>query len=113
MTRAPSGMSSPCEAVRIAGAVPALVVVEHPVGDRVDAEALEHAEADLRMALEHEPLGVRERAGLAQDLLGDRQLAEVVQACGQSRQLDLLVVEAEPRGEPRREVGDALGVEPL
>ena len=36
--------------VRVAGAVPALVVVEHPVGDRLDAEALEHPVADLRMA---------------------------------------------------------------
>ena len=65
---------------RIARPVPALVVMQHPVGDRLDAEALEHAVADLRMTLEHEPLGVGQRARLAQDLLRDRELAEVVQA---------------------------------
>src|SRR6266540_3840486 len=41
------------QAVGIAGAVPALMVVQHQVGDRVDAEAVELAEADLRMPLEH------------------------------------------------------------
>jgi len=32
------------------------------------------------MALKHEPLRLVERAGLAQDLLGDRELAEIVKA---------------------------------
>ena len=86
------------EAVRIPRAVPALVVVQHPVGDRIDAEALEHAVADLRVPLNDEPLGVRQRAGLAQDLLGDRELAEVVQAAGEPRQLDL----ARPRARAAR-----------
>ena len=44
------------EAVRVAGAVPALVVVEHPGRDGLDAERVEHAEADLGVPLEHEPL---------------------------------------------------------
>ena len=96
MIRAPSGISSPRQAVRVAGAVPALVVVENPVGDRLDAEALEHPVADLRVALEHHPLRLGERARLAQDLLRDRELAEVVQAGGEAGQLDLLVGEAEP-----------------
>ena len=100
----------PADPIRIAGAVPALVVVQHPVGDRVDAEALEHAEADLRVALEHEPLGLGERAGLAQDLLGDRELAEVVQAAGEACQLDLLAIDPEPGRDPGRKIGDPLGV---
>ena len=78
--------------------------------DRVDAEALEHAEADLRVALQHQALGVGERAGLAQDLLRDRELAEVVQAARQPCQLDLLLVEPDALGQPRGEVGDPAGV---
>ena len=45
-------------------------MVEDPVGDRVDAEALEHPVADLRMALEHEPLGLVERRGLRRSSSG-------------------------------------------
>ena len=81
-----------CEPGRIAGAVPALVMVQNPLGDGVDAEALEHAVADLRMTFEHEALRVGEWARLAQDLLGNRELAQVVQARGEAGQLDLLLV---------------------
>ena len=51
------------------------------------------------MALEHESLGVGQRAWLAQDLLGHGQLAEVVQARGDPGQLDLLLVGAELDGD--------------
>ena len=103
MIRAPSGICSPLQPVGIAAAVPALVVVQHPLRDRLDAEALEHPVADLRMPLEHEPLRLVERARLAQDLLGDRELAQVVQAAREARQLDLRLVDAEPcvRSAPR------------
>src|SRR3954469_3831967 len=80
--------------VRIAGAVPALVVVQHPAGDRINAQALEHPVADLRMPFEHQPLLVAERARLPQDLLRDRELAEVAERAGESGELDLLGVEA-------------------
>ena len=83
------------------------MVVEHPLGDGIDPEALEHAEADLRMPFEHEPLRVGQRAGLAQDLLGNRELAEIVQAAREARDLDLLLVEADPLREAGGEVGDA------
>jgi hypothetical protein len=46
------------------------------------------------MALEDEALGLVQGAGLAQDLLGDGELAEVVQAPGQAGELDLLGLEA-------------------
>ena len=95
------------EPIRVPGAVPALVVMEDPVGDGVDAEAVQHPEADLRMALEDEPLGAGQRAGLAEDLLGDRELAEVVQAAREPGKLDLLLVEAEARCDPCGELGDA------
>src|SRR4051812_47462820 len=122
----------PGKTVGVAVAVPALVVMEDPLGDRVDAEALEHAVADLRMALEDEPLRVGQCCGLAQavvggalggeplrvgqccglaqDLLGDRELAGVVQAPRGARQFDLVGGQAEPRRDLRGERGDALGV---
>ena len=90
------------EAVGVALAVPALVMVQHPVGDRVDAEALEHPVADLRVPLEHEPLRVGQGCRLAQDLLGDRELAEVVQAAREARQLDLVGGQPELLGDLRR-----------
>ena len=85
----------PRQAIRIAVPVPALVVVQDPVGDRLDAKAVEHAEADLRMPLQNEPLGVGERAGLPQDLLRNSELAQVVEAACQACELDQLLVEAE------------------
>ena len=62
------------------------------------------------MALERRALRVGERARLAEDLLGHAELAEVVQAACEARQLDGLFVRAQPPGEARRELGDALGV---
>src|SRR5262245_49495920 len=41
------------------------------------------------MTLHNEPLRARELTALLEDLLGDRELAEVVQAPGEARQLDL------------------------
>ena len=46
---------------------------------------------DLRVALQHEPLGLVERARLAQDLLRDGELAEIVKARGKTGELDLPV----------------------
>src|SRR5206468_2725637 len=66
-------------------AVPAFMVVQHPVGDRVDAEALEHPVSDLRMTLQHEPFGAGEGTRLAEDFLGDGELPQIVQA---SREAD-------------------------
>src|SRR5207248_9966127 len=96
--------------VRVAVSVPPLVVVEHPVRNRLDSEALEHPVADLRVALKHEALGLVERAALPQDLFGDGELAEVVQARLDTRQLDLRILDAEPPRDARREIADAVGV---
>ncbi len=98
------------ELVGIARAVPPLVVVENALGHRVDAEALEHPVADLRMALEHEPLGVAERRRLPQQLLRDRELAEVVEVAAESDQLDRRLVGAEPARDPCGVLADALRV---
>src|SRR5215208_5556208 len=96
------------QTVRITGAVPALVTVQHPLGDRVDAEALEHAIADLRVALEDETLAVRQGPRLAEDLLGHGQLSEIVQACGETCQPDLLLLMAEARRDASGKLRDTL-----
>jgi len=77
------------EAVGIAVPVPALVVVQDPGGDRLDPERVEHAKADLGMALEDEALGLVQGAGLSQDLLRDGELAEVVELSGTLELLEL------------------------
>ena len=46
-------------------------------------------------------------AGLAEDLLGDRELAEVVQATGEPSEFDLLLVEPEARCNPCGLLGHA------
>ena len=60
------------------------------------------------MALEHEPLGIRQLSRLAQDLLRDRKLAEVVQRAGEARQLDLFRVETDARRHACSELRHAL-----
>src|SRR5205085_8930679 len=91
---------------------PPLVMVQDPLGDRLDSEALEHPEPDLRMALEHEPLRITERVPLAEDLLGDRKLAEVVEIAGEPRQLHRRLVGAETPRDSRRVLADALRMAP-
>src|SRR5215217_4009499 len=62
------------------------------------------------MALEDEALGLVQGAGLAQDLLGDGELSEIVQGAGQACELDLLALEAHFLGHPCRELPDHVGV---
>ena len=104
MIREPRGDPLSAEPVRVPAAVPALVVVEDPGGDGLDAERVEHPVADLRMAPEHELLRAGQRAGLAEDLLGDGELSEVVQAAGDAHQLDLLRLEPQLLGDARGEL---------
>src|ERR671910_115069 len=85
-------------------------MVQHPVGDRLDPERLEHAEADLRMTLEHETLGIVQRPGLAQDLLGNRELAEIVEASRQADELDFVRLEAQETCYARGELTDHVRV---
>src|SRR5947209_4443480 len=95
------------QTVWIAVTVPALVVVEHPVRDPADTERVEHAEGDLGVPLDDLALCLAEGVGLAQDLLGDGDLADVVQDPGEPDVLDLLSGETEPCREPRRKLADA------
>src|SRR5215210_9226819 len=60
------------------------------------------------MALERLPLRIRERPGLAEDRVRHAELTEVVQRPRNPRQLDRLLVGAEPCREPRRQFADPL-----
>ena len=101
------------EAVGIAAAVPALVV---RAGDPLrDAEHLrlavgEHARAEHRVRLDDLELLVGELAGLEQDRVRDRDLAEVVQRRGLADEPDEAVVHAHVARHPGGERADPLGV---
>ena len=62
------------------------------------------------MAFEHEPFRVCEVSRLAEDLLRNRQLPEVVKRPGEARQLDLFRVQTEPQRDSRGQLRDALRV---
>ena len=87
------------QAFGVALAVPALVVVQDPGRDRLDSEGLQHAEADLGVPLEDEALRVGECVRLTEDLLGDRELAEIMQSAGETDELDVLGGEPKAAGD--------------
>ena len=68
------------EAVGIAAAVPALVLVPHRLRDVAEArQRLQDPLADDRVLAHQVPLGVVERPGLVQDRVGDADLPDVVE----------------------------------
>ena len=78
------------QAVRIALAVPPLVVAVHERGDRVGKRHVrDDLGAHLRMHLHPLELLLGQRTGLRQDVLGHRQLADVVQQRRRPEALDL------------------------
>ena len=101
------------EAARVAAAVPLLVVAERDRRGHVEDRgggAAQQAVALLGVGLDDRALLGGERAGLQQDRVGDRDLADVVQRRGVAHQLAELAVEADLLGEQRREAPDALDV---
>src|SRR5215218_10605609 len=69
------------EAVRIAGAVPALVVApdDAPALAVEERDALEHLLADHRVRLDEPPLGLVQRTRLSEDRVGHADLPDVVE----------------------------------
>ena len=90
------------EAPRVAAPVPALVMCP---GDRrrqleqVAAGAAEQIVADVRVLVHQPALLVGQHSRLAQDLVRDRDLADVVQRRGQPQQLDPRLGDAERCGD--------------
>ena len=106
-------MASPAQPVRIAAAVPALVVrADDLLGDLEDVRAAvrEHPRAEHGVGLDHRELLGRERARLEQDGVGDGDLAEVVQRRGAAQHADGAVLQPERPPEPGRQGADALRV---
>jgi hypothetical protein len=100
----------PAEALRIAGAVRALVMA----GDPADLDLVEHVADDPRaergVRAHERPLRRVERAGLEQDGVRDADLADVVQQRRLAQALDAVLAPAAGGGHPCRERSDALGV---
>src|SRR5581483_9958921 len=100
-----------CKTARIAAAVPALVV--RP-GDRrgelqqLAARAAEQVAAELRVRPHDLELLGRQRSRLAENGVGNRDLADVVQRRGETEQLDPGLGEAESLRDLRRVAADAL-----
>ena len=105
--RAPSGISSPADAGRVAAAGELLVVVQDDLGDRAVAlDALDELRALLRMELDQLPLVVGQLAVREQDRVGQDELADVVQQRGGVDQVLLALVEAQHPGDLARVAGD-------
>ena len=90
-TRAPSGISSSREPVRVAAAVPALVARAHEPRDRAQRRRLEQdALADQWMAPHEAPLDRVERAGLVEDGVRNGDLADVAELRGPGHLVEAL-----------------------
>ena len=90
------------EAVRVAAAVEALVVVAHPVRLERHVGGLDDVEPEQRVALHHLVLVVGEPAGLVEDRVGHADLADVVQQAGQPHARQAVALEAELGGDHAR-----------
>ena len=88
--RAPRGMRSPLSAVRVALAVPALVVVvDDGVGVHQEADALADLAARVAVLLDDRVFLRRQLAGLLEDGVRDDDLSHVVQRRAEANDLDL------------------------
>ena len=109
MMRLPSGIAVAGEPVRIAVAVPALVLVADDASH--GAHARDRAQdplADRRVLAHDLPLALVERPGLVQDLVGDADLADVVEQRRGADATDLLAASASASPTLRGQVDDAL-----
>ena len=98
-------------AVRVAGAVPALVVVADGVGPGAEPGADgDELAADERVLPERLPLLVGGLAGLVEDLGCDRELADVVEEGGPVEPVEVGLGELEPLADHHGVGADALGV---
>lgn len=96
------------EAAGIAGAVEALVVLEDDVADGPgELDVLDDGVAEVNVLLDDFELGAAEAAGLGEELEGDADLAEVVDAGAEVEAVDAVFREAEQAADADAEVGDA------
>ena len=94
----------------IARAVVALVVVEHPLGLDRELRGDEDRVSDLHVAGHLRALAAVERVRLAQDLVCDAELADVVEEPRQAKAFELMPRHAEPLADRDAQGGDRFGV---
>ena len=95
----------------VAGAVPAFVVMEDALEDEGNGgNTSEDSVADLGMPADLGVLIGVEAAGLAEDVFGDADLADIVEQAGDAVELDLRLVEVECDGHLGRQEADAFGM---
>src|SRR6185369_6153260 len=91
--------------------IPALLVVAN---QRIDVfqslDAADDTQPDLHVLLHHLLLVRRQPAGLVEDLLGDADLADVVEHGAIAQDAQLLLVEPEPAAHQHGEMGHPLHV---
>ena len=111
MIIAPRGICFGGQAVRVAAAVEALMGRADQRRDwGEEGDALEHAGADRRVLVHPLALVGAQRPGLAQDLAGDADLADVVEQGAVAEPVQLDAADAHPGADGGREVGDLVGV---
>ncbi len=99
------------EALRVARPIPALVVVQHRIGERRHGGHLaQQARADHRVQANLAPFVLVQRARLEQDPLGDGDLTDVVQQRAEAQTLATLGVETEAPSHGHNVVADLVGV---
>ena len=99
------------EAVRIARAVPALVMVADDRPGRCEqVERLEQRVADLRMRLDDRALLLVERSRLEEDPVRDPDLPDVMEDRAEADRLDLVGPQPPEFGHPHRECREPLAV---
>ncbi len=109
--RAPMGISRPREAVGIAAAVVVLLVAEDDFGRAGEKGNLAQHVIAAGAVLAHDDLLFRgELAGLAQDVVGNGHLADVVQKSAARDDLDFVRRNAHGASQRDGVGGDALGV---
>src|SRR5207244_4755066 len=86
--------------------------MQHALCHRVDPEAFEHSKANLGVLAQRGPLRRGKRCRLTQKVLREGELADVVEAGGELRELELLARKAEACGQSNGKPRDALGVAP-
>ena len=80
-------------------------MVEDPARHVSETERSEHVRADGRVPLEHLTLVGREWARLLEELVGDRDLAEIVQPTRERDQVAWSTSQPSPRGNSRPRAG--------
>src|ERR1035437_6749800 len=95
------------EPVGVAGTVVALGRRSHELRHGLQCGCgIQYSFADQRVVANERPLGVAQRGDFAQNALGDRELADIVQLARTQREFDRFRIESKPARDVARELAD-------